>query len=351
MRRHQRVAQVARAVTSLYGFEEIATPIFEFTGVFSRTLGDQSDVVTKEMYTFQDKGGDQITLRPENTASVMRAYHSNGMQHLAPCRLFSYGPMFRYERPQKGRQRQFHQLNAELIGLADPMADVEMLVMGSHLLGELGVLEKTTLEINSLGDMEARSAYRTKLVDYFERYSDELSEDSQERLRKNPLRILDSKDDRDKAIAADAPEMSESMNDESKRFFDVVLDRLAAHGISYRLNSRLVRGLDYYCHTAFEFTTEELGAQGTVMGGGRYDGLSEQMGNSATPGVGWAAGVERLAMMIDEPEPTVRPVSVIPVGDEAFDICLMLAHRLRHAGFAVDFGYTGNMKKLSLIHI
>ncbi len=345
MRRHRKVVDVASRVTARYGFEEIATPIFEFTNVFSRTLGDTSDVVTKEMYTFEDKGGDSITLRPENTASVMRAFHSNGMQQNAPCRLFSHGPMFRYERPQKGRQRQFHQLNAELIGMADPMADVEMLAVGAHILEELGVLGRTTLELNTLGDMDSRHSYRDKLVEYLSRYEDSLSADSRERLAKNPMRILDSKDEKDREIIADAPDMADCMNDESRQFFDTVQERLNQIGIAYELNSRLVRGLDYYCHTAFEFTTTELGSQGTVMGGGRYDGLSEQMGGPSTPGVGWAAGIERLSMMVDEPVAEFRPVSIVPVGDAAFDVSFKLANQLRHAGHAVDFGYTGNMKK------
>jgi histidyl-tRNA synthetase len=345
MRRHRAVIDVARRVSELYGFEEIATPIFEFTNVFSRTLGDTSDVVTKEMYTFEDKGGEMITLRPENTASVMRAYLSNGMQQLSPCRFFSHGPMFRYERPQKGRQRQFHQLNAELIGVPDPLADVEMLTMGAHILEELGFLDRTTLEINSLGDMDSRKAYRDHLVSYFTRYENDLSADSRDRLSRNPMRILDSKDEKDREIVAGAPDMAKSINDESRQFFDTVLDRLTALGIKYKLNNRLVRGLDYYCHTAFEFTTTELGAQGTVMGGGRYDGLIAQMGGPATPGVGWAAGIERLSMMIEEPAPSLNPVSIIPIGDAAFEKGFTLANELRHAGFSVDFGVSGNMKK------
>ncbi len=345
MRRHRTVVDAARSVSSRYGFEEIATPIFEFTNVFSRTLGDTSDVVTKEMYTFEDKGGEMITLRPENTASVMRAYLSNGMQQLAPCRFFSHGPMFRYERPQKGRQRQFHQLNAELIGVPDPLADVEMLTMGAHILKELGVLERTTLEINSLGDMDSRQAYRELLIAYFSTYESDLSADSRARLTKNPLRILDSKDEKDREILSGAPDMAASINDDSRCFFDTVLERLTKLGISYSLNTRLVRGLDYYCHTAFEFTTTELGAQGTVMGGGRYDGLIEQMGGPATPGVGWAAGIERLSMMINEPVPDSMPVSIIPIGDVAFEKGFALANDLRHAGFNIDFGVSGNMKK------
>ncbi len=344
-RRQSHVTDTAKRVSGLYAYEEITTPVFEFTEVFSRTLGDTSDVVTKEMYTFEDKGGDRITLRPENTASVMRAYLSNGLQQNLPCRFFYRGPMFRYERPQKGRQRQFHQFGAELIGIAEPLADVEIIAVGSHILDALGVRDRTKLEINSLGDTESRNAYRSTLVEYFTKYESDLSADSRERLVKNPLRILDSKDENDRKIIVDAPIMTDSLNSESRTFFDTVMDRLAQIGIACAHNTRLVRGLDYYCHTAFEFTTTELGSQGAVMAGGRYDGLIEQMGGPATPGVGWAAGVERLSMMIDEPAVGLRPLSIVPIGDAAFDVSFTLAHRLRHAGFSVDFGVGGNMKK------
>jgi len=345
MRRHLMVSDTARDVSALYGFEEITTPIFEFTEVFSRTLGDVSDIVTKEMYTFEDKGGDRITLRPENTASVMRAYLSNGMQQQLPCRFFYRGPMFRYERPQKGRQRQFHQIGVELLGIAEPLGDVEIIAVGAQILDYLGLRDRTTLEINSLGDTESRDGYRAKLVEYFSKFENDLSAESKERLGRNPLRILDSKDENDRKIVADAPQFGDSLTSDARAFFDEVLGRLDDLGIGYQLNPRLVRGLDYYCHTAFEFTTTELGSQSAVLAGGRYDGLVGQMGGPPTPGVGWAAGIERLAMMIDEPAPMVRPISIIPVGDEAFDPCFMLTQRLRGAGFAVDFGYSGNMKK------
>lgn len=345
LRRHRHVGDAAQSVSALYGYEEIATPIFEFTNVFSRTLGDTSDVVTKEMYTFEDKGGDLITLRPENTASVVRAYLSNGLQQSLPCRFFYQGPMFRYERPQKGRQRQFHQIGIECIGIPEPEADVEVIATGAHILRSLGILDRTTLEINSLGDADSRNTYREMLVDYFLKHESSLSKDSKERLTRNPLRILDSKDETDREIVAGAPLMADSLNAESKTFFETVLARLDQLGISYNLNNRLVRGLDYYCHTAFEFTTTELGAQSAVMAGGRYDGLIEQMGGPATPGVGWAAGIERLSMMIDEPVRRTKPIAIIPIGDEAFDKAFTLAHDLRYAGYAIDMGVSGNMKK------
>ncbi len=343
--RHRAVTDTAQRVSGLYAYEEVSTPIFEFTNVFSRTLGDTSDVVTKEMYTFEDKGKESITLRPENTASVMRAYMSNGLQRQIPCRFFYRGPMFRYERPQKGRQRQFHQIGIECIGIPDALADVEVIATGAQILRELGVLERTSLEINTLGDTESRNAYRDKLVEYFTKYEQSLSYDSQQRLTRNPMRILDSKDQGDRDIITGAPEMTDVMNVTSRDFFDRVLEHLDILGIKYKLNSRMVRGLDYYCHTAFEFVTTELGAQGAVMAGGRYDGLIQQMGGPSTPGVGWAAGVERLAMMIDEPAQTVRPISIVPVGGEAFGAAYKLADQLRQNDFAVDFSVTGNMKK------
>jgi histidyl-tRNA synthetase len=345
--RHRMVTDTAERVSALYAYREISTPIFESTQVFSRTLGDTSDVVTKEMYTFPDKGkGDgTLTLRPENTASVMRAFMSNGMAREIPCRFFYRGPMFRYERPQKGRQRQFHQFGIECIGIADALGDVEVIATGAHILKELGVLDRTTLEINTLGDSESRDTYRIRLVDYFTRYEQSLSHDSRQRLTRNPMRILDSKDEGDREIIAGAPEMSDAMNDTSRAFFDKVLEHLDLLGITYQKNTRLVRGLDYYCHTAFEFVTTELGAQGAVMAGGRYDGLIAQMGGPATPGVGWAAGVERLAMMIEQPAPSTGPISIVPIGDVVFKEACKLADQLRHGNFNIDFSVSGNMKK------
>ncbi len=345
--RHRMVTDTAERISALYAYREIATPIFESTQVFSRTLGDTSDVVTKEMYTFADKGkgSDTLTLRPENTASVMRAFMSNGMAREVPCRFFYRGPMFRYERPQKGRQRQFHQIGIECIGIADALGDVEVIATGAHILKELGVLDRTTLEINTLGDNESRDTYRTRLVEYFSRYEQSLSHDSRQRLTRNPMRILDSKDESDREIVAGAPEMGDAMNHTSRVFFDKVLEHLDLLGINYRKNSRLVRGLDYYCHTAFEFVTTELGAQGAVMAGGRYDGLIAQMGGPATPGVGWAAGVERLAMMIEQPAISNRPISVVPLGEAAFKVACKLVDQLRHGNFSIDFSVSGNMKK------
>jgi len=345
MRRHRRVIDVARDVAERYGYHEIETPIFEFSEVFQRTLGDTSDIVTKEMYTFTDRGGEQLTLRPEGTAGIARALISGGLSQHLPLKFFCHGPMFRYERPQKGRLRQFHQIDIELLGVAGPQADIEVIACGYAILRELGFVDRITLELNSLGDTASRQAYRAKLVEYFRAHEGKLSTDSKERLGRNPLRILDSKDEGDRRIVADAPLFADFLNAESRAFFETVKTGLAALDIPYKISPRLVRGLDYYCHTAFEFTTETLGAQGTVMGGGRYDGLVETMGGPPTPGIGWAAGIERLAMMLADAPPARRPVAVVPVGAAAEPKALALADRLRRAGFAVELGYSGNLGK------
>lgn len=339
------IANTAREIGELYGYHRMTTPIFEFTDVFARTLGDTSDVVTKEMYTFEDRGGEQITLRPEGTAGIARAYVSNGMQQMSPVKVSYYGPMFRYERPQKGRQRQFHQIGAELLGVEQVAGDVEIIGYGAHILKALGLWDSITLELNTLGDPESRVAYRDVLVDYFKGHFDKLSEDSRNRLEKNPLRILDSKDDGDRELVANAPLFAEYLNEHSKEFFKNLTEGLGDIGINYELNPRLVRGLDYYCHTCFEFTTNTLGAQGTVMAGGRYDGLISTMGGPQTAGVGWAAGVERLALMVGEAPAGARPVALIPMGEAAEAKCRTLAQTLREAGIAVELGYSGNMKK------
>ena len=345
MHRHRHVEQTAREVARRYGYVEVSTPIFEFTDVFARTLGDTSDIVTKEMYTFEDKGGDSLTLRPEYTAGIARAFISNGLTQELPLKVFCRGPMFRYERPQKGRLRQFHQVDVELLGVAEPLGDVEVMALGADFLAALGVADKVTLELNTLGNGESRAAYRTKLVEYLEGHIDGLSEESRLRLHRNPLRILDSKDEGDRAIVAGAPLMSESLNAASRDYFDDLGAGLDAAGIAYRTNPRLVRGLDYYCHAAFEFTTEALGAQGTVLAGGRYDGLIAQMGGPPTPGTGWAAGVERLAMLIEEPLSPPRPIAIVPIGEAMGERAIAVSQRLRGAGFAADLGYSGNVGK------
>ena len=317
MRRHRNVVDVARNVVGLYGFEEVATPIFEFTQVFSRTLGDTSDIVTKEMYSFEDRNGDHLTLRPENTAGVARSFISEGLAQQIPLKYFYAGPMFRRERPQKGRLRQFHQVGIELIGVASPAADIDVIAAGYRVLSDLGLREQVTLELNTLGDPESRENYRNALIAYLTPHLGNLSTESQERFRRNPLRILDSKNEVDQAIVADAPEFASFLTEESRLFFDNVKEGLERIGVPYKLNSRLVRGLDYYGHTAFEFTTSALGAQGTVLAGGRYDGLIKLMGGPPTPGVGWAAGIERLAMLVEADLAKQPIVALAPLGDLA----------------------------------
>ncbi len=344
-RRHRQVKEAARKVAELYGFAEIATPIFEFTEVFARPIGESTDIVSKEMYTFEDRGGEEIALRPENTAGVVRSVLSNGLVQSTPLKFFYEGPMFRYERPQKGRFRQFHQIGIELIGVAQPQADVEVIALGCRVLRALGIESRAVLEINTLGDPESRAAYRHELTAYFSAHISKLSQDSIRRLERNPLRILDSKDESDKRVAADAPPFAEYLNAQSQEFFARVCDGLDALDIRYQINPRLVRGLDYYTHTAFEFVTSELGAQGTVLGGGRYDGLVELMGGPALPGVGWAAGIERLAMLIEEPPAPPRPVAVIPIGEAGERIAAKIAEGLRSAGYVVDLGYSGNLAR------
>lgn len=341
----KQVTRIGESVVEKYGFEEIETPIFEFTEVFARNLGDTSDIVTKEMYCFEDRGGESLTLRPEGTAGAIRAFVSNGMQQNLPLKLYYQGPMFRYERPQKGRQRQFTQFGVELLGADTPQADVEVIAMAYEFLEKLGLQGQVTVEINSLGDTESRNTYREKLVNYLRQHYDELSEDSKNRLERNPLRVLDSKEECDKIVVENAPLYADSLNEASRAFFAKVLAGLDRLGIKYRVNNRLVRGLDYYTHTVFELVTDKLGAQGTVLAGGRYDGLVEQMGGGAVAGIGWACGVERLAMLLENAAETPRPVAVIPVNDEVNEAAMEIAQKIRLAGMRVEQGYSGNMKK------
>lgn len=343
--RFNHVVDVFRSVAERYSFEPISTPIFEFTEVFSRTLGEASDVVSKEMYCFEDRGGEGLTLRPEYTAGIARSYMSEGMQQFGMKKFYAYGPMFRYERPQKGRYRQFHQLDAEILGAPEPAADIEIIALAHQVLKELGMVENTVLHLNSLGDQESRQNYREALISYFTGHKDKLSEDSLARLEKNPLRILDSKDEGDRALLPDAPKLSDYLNEESQSFFNAVKEGLDAMNITYIHDENLVRGLDYYCHTAFEFITTDLGSQGTVIGGGRYDGLMEQMGGPQTAGIGWAGGIERLAMLLKEAPQPARPVVFVPMGDAATHKAMQLLNMLRSQGVVADMGFRGNMKK------
>lgn len=323
--RFAHVVETFERVRKLYGFRRIEVPVFEQTAVFARSLGESTDVVAKEMYSFEDRGGDSVTLRPEFTAGIARAYITEGWQQYAPLKVATHGPLFRYERPQKGRYRQFHQVDAEIIGAAEPLADVELLCFADQLLKELGINEGVTLTLNTLGDAESREAWRQALVAHFEAHRGDLSEDSVDRLARNPLRILDSKDPRDRPIADSAPDIDAFLTDDARAFFDKVTAGLDAAGVAWQRNARLVRGLDYYRHTAFEFVTDRLGAQGTVLGGGRYDGLIENMGGPATPAVGWAAGIERLAMLVEALPLEVLQVAVVveSLGAENFGLALV----------------------------
>jgi histidyl-tRNA synthetase len=331
-------------VRRLYGFKRVEVPVLEPTAVFARTMGETTDVVSKEMYSFTDKGGEQLTLRPEFTAGIARAFLSEGWQQFAPLKVATHGPAFRYERPQKGRFRQFHQLDAEIIGAGEPAADVELLAFADQLLKELGI-GGVTLQLNTLGDPETRDAWRAALVEHFSSHRSELSEDSLSRLDRNPLRILDSKDAKDRGVAASAPAIDEHLTSEAADFFAAVTAGLDAAGVAWVRNPRLVRGLDYYRHTAFEFVTDQLGAQGTVLAGGRYDGLIEQLGGPYTPAVGWAAGIERLAMLIDEPKPEQPQVVLVPLGERAEGVAGGVLADIRRAGIAADMAFRGNMKK------
>jgi len=344
-RRHRQVSETARAAAVLYGFDEIVTPIFEFTEVFARPIGEHTDIVAKEMYSLKDRGGEDLSLRPENTAGVVRAVLSNSLTQSTPLKFFYSGPMFRYERPQKGRFRQFHQIGVEILGVAQAQADIEVIALGRRILEALGIGGRAVLELNTLGDPGSRADYRAALVEYFSAHRAALSEDSQRRLDTNPLRILDSKDPGDILINADAPPFDRYLNEDSRDFFAAVRDGLDRLGIEYRLNPRLVRGLDYYTHTVFEFVTTDLGAQGTVLAGGRYDGLVELMGGPPMAGIGWAAGIERLALLIDEPPPPMRPIALVPVGEQGEALALSIAETLREHGFSVDLGYSGNVSR------
>jgi histidyl-tRNA synthetase len=343
------IEATAYSIAQNYGFQEIETPMFEFSEVFHRAMGETSDAVSKETYSFTDRGGDQITLRPEGTAGVVRAYITEGMAQHNPNRLYYYGPMFRYERPQKGRYRQFFQIGVEVLGLDTPLADVECIDLGFQILKKLGLHGRCHLEINTLGDTESRQRYREALVQYLTPLREQLSADSQLRLQKNPLRILDSKDATDQSLVANAPRLENFLSPEANAYFKAVCRGLDLLGLPYKVNSQLVRGLDYYCHTVFEFVTTELGAQGALLAGGRYDGLSETLGGPKTPGVGWASGVDRLAELLLDHEleaSSVSPlITVITLGDQALLEGLKQASQIRARGQRCEFLMTGNFKK------
>jgi len=343
--RFQTVVAAFERVRRLYGFGRVEMPVFESTAVFARSIGETTDIVSKEMYSFEDRGGDNLTLRPEFTAGICRAYLSEGWQQHAPVKLATHGPAFRFERPQKGRYRQFHQLDAEIIGSGDPGADVEIIAMGAQLLAELGIGERVDLKLNTLGDPATRDSWRAALVEYFRDHRDDLSAESRLRLEKNPLRILDSKEQQDRPIVEASPVVDDYLTPEAADYFGRVTSGLDAVGIVWTRDPRLVRGLDYYRHTAFEFVTQDLGAQNAVLAGGRYDGLMESMGGPHTPAVGWAAGIERLGMLIELPESAAPAVAVVPDRPELEGEAFALAMHLRRSGVPTDWSFRGNAKK------
>ncbi|EJG0622027.1 histidine--tRNA ligase [Vibrio parahaemolyticus] len=348
----QKLENTVKNVISAYGYNEVRMPIVEETNLFSRAVGEETDVVSKEMYTFDDRNGDSLTLRPEGTAGCVRSCIQNSLINRDEQRLWYMGPMFRHERPQKGRYRQFHQCGVEVFGLNGPDVDAELIMMTARLWRELGIDKHVRLELNSIGSQEDRADYRTALVAFLEQHIDVLDEDCKRRMHTNPLRVLDTKNPDIQAILGDAPRLSEYLSEESKAHFAGLCELLDAAGIEYTVNERLVRGLDYYNRTVFEWITESLGAQGTVCGGGRYDGLVEQLGGKPTPAVGFAMGLERLVLMLETLELTdVRrsvDVYVVTAGEGTMMAGMKLAEQLREAISGVrvmnHFG-GGNFKK------
>ena len=340
----QLIEQTAQEIFTKAVYREIRVPIFEQTSLFERGIGEATDIVGKEMYTFKDKGDRMITLRPEGTAGVVRSYISNKLHAQGVQRLWYSGPMFRYERPQAGRQRQFHQIGLELLGSGSPRADVEAIAIATDILKGIG-LSNLQLDINSVGRGEDREKYRQALIAYLEPYKQDLDPDSRDRLTRNPLRILDSKDQKTQEIAQNAPQLIEYLSDNSKKHFDTVLQLLTDLEIKYQINHCLVRGLDYYTHTAFEIQSADLGAQATVCGGGRYDGLVAELGGPETQAIGWAMGMERLVLLLQKLQaaPTANPdFYLVSRGTIAEAQGLALAQKLRQAGFTVELDLSGS---------
>lgn len=336
-----------KIATHYYGFTPIETPILEYTEVFTRTLGQDSDIINKEMYTFFDKSDNSITLRPEFTSAIARAFITNNLtQEPLPLKLISQGPVFRYERPQKGRQRQFNQINCEILGSPEYIADIEIISLAINILCALKIRDKVQLELNSIGDEESYTNYRQALICYLTKYKEQLSQDSQHRLLSNPLRILDSKCESDQNILKNAPKISDYYNEYSELFFSQLKKGLDDLSIEYVINPHLVRGLDYYCHTTFEFTTDKLGAQSTLLAGGRYNKLIAQMGGKDTPSVGFAGGVERISALVDPLHHiTSKIISIIPIGEDAIKKSIVLSHGLRNNNIAINLRTKGNLSK------
>jgi histidyl-tRNA synthetase len=343
------IIEVARHLSALYNYEELSTPIFEFSEVFHRSIGETSDIVNKETYTFSDRDGKSITLRPEFTAGVVRSFISEGLTQSVPVKLFSVGPLFRYERPQRGRYRQFSQINFEYLGAKGERADVETISLASEILNNIGLKEDIILELNSIGDNESRQRYRETLIKFLDKFKNELSNDSKMRLEKNPLRILDSKDEIDQKILSDAPNIIDSLSSEAASYYSTIKDNLAKLDIEFIENPKLVRGLDYYTHTVFEFITKLLRSQGTIMAGGRYDGLVELMGGPYIPAIGFAIGLERLVDLLKEKKILLNKnekISLIPIGKRAQDFSIILAYKLRQKGKCIDNEIYDNIGKM-----
>ena len=343
--KHNLVINEGLNTSSKYCYSQIDVPIFEFAEVFTKPLGKTSDIVTKENYTFEDRSGDLLMLRPEGTSGVVRALLNAGLTKDLPQRFSYYGPMFRYERPQKGRLRQFNQFGIELLGISSSMADIEVISVGYEFLKKLNIKGNVCLKINSLGDHDSRTNYKKVLVDYLNDYKFELSAESLKRLLENPLRILDSKSEVDQKILVKAPNVLDYLNEESKERFEIVCEGLKCLNMPYEIDKNLVRGLDYYCHTAFEFITNDLGAQGTLLAGGRYDGLSKILGGLDLPGVGWAAGIERLALMLDNKYNNYPDVVLMGLSDNFNMFLLPIIQQLISSGIKTETLYTGSVSK------
>ncbi|MDF3047834.1 MAG: hisS [Candidatus Midichloriaceae bacterium] len=347
MELYTKIVKCAYEIAGLNNYSELMLPIFEFSEIFHRTLGESSDVVSKETYTFLDRDKTSITLRPEFTAGMVRSVISNGLTQSLPIKYFSHGPVFRHERPQKARYRQFYQLNFESIGVAEEYADIEIIALAYDLLTALGLKDVVSLELSSIGDLESRSNYKNLLVSYLSKYESELSEDSKVRLQKNPLRILDSKDESDRKILTSAPKIYDSFTKQAMDRFESVKDGLSNLGINFIINPKIVRGLDYYTHTVFEFTTNKLGASGSVIAGGRYDGLFEMMGGPRVPAIGFGSGIDRLcALLIGDFKSTINKlIFLVPIGDKALLKAPEIAAKLRNLKLRVDYVYHQNPSK------
>ncbi|PPR47200.1 MAG: Histidine--tRNA ligase [Alphaproteobacteria bacterium MarineAlpha5_Bin9] len=348
---YNRIRSIISKIAKIYDFKEIQTPIFELSNLFKKPLGENSDVILKEMYTFEDKNETMLSLRPEFTTPIIRAAISNNLISNLPLKLFSFGPTFRRERPQKGRYRQFNQINFEIFGTHDPYSDVELINLADKFLKEIFSINKLieqniTLEINSLGDIHTIQKYKENLTTYYEKYKFDLSEDSVKKIKLNPLRILDSKKEIDNKINLGAPKIKNFYSKESHQAFDKVQSYLNNENISYKINNNLVRGLDYYCHTVFEYKTSNLGTQDTLIGGGRYDGLIKNIGGPDVPGVGWAGGVERILLMLKNLKENKAIVELIILDDESKEYGTKILSSLRNKNVSTKYSYNKNIKKI-----